>query len=294
MRGVVGLLIVGLVAMFFVIMQPPVAPPTEAARLPLPEKPWLSRAVRDQIVGGPNALGPLFDGITLGGVRPPDEVRAQIAAFAKQHDVTIDFEIVDEILVAIRFDVTYGGCCGYEGADGLARGLGQPHDSGACFGTANTWQQSWARSDGEIQFKVDVRVNRVSVRWERVLSTDEVLTRAERMLGADRGALADAAGDRWGTIEASKRYLVELPYAFGTLGELSRYRAEDRGIVLTTEQRRVTEATLAVTGDEIRRDLRRRWGKPRVMTDDTWIWRRADRTVTAVFDGFARATIAIR
>src|SRR5687768_5811942 len=95
----------------------PPAPPTRA---PVAETPWLSKEAASQIVGPGGTLGPLFANVMLGGLAPSAEERARIAEFASANRVKIDLEVDDDELVAIRFDVTYGGCCGYEGAEVLA------------------------------------------------------------------------------------------------------------------------------------------------------------------------------
>lgn len=283
-RSLFGLFIVGLVAIVFVVVRPRAAPPSEAAALPLPEKPWFSKEAADQVFGADNQLGPLFTGIVLGGSPPSAEIRAQIAAFARANDVQIDFEVDDDELVAVRFDVTFGGCCGYEGVDKLARGLGRPGNGGGC-GMPFFFYDNWAIAhDDGTHFRARVRVNRLSVRWEKALALEDVLARAEAALGADRAVLADAAGDRFTTLESGKRFLLEAPYRYSDTGEWRPSRAlpANRGIELVTSQRFVTEVSFTTDEERARRVLRQRWGKPRTNRDDnTWTWYQRDRTITA-------------
>lgn len=265
-----------------VLLTPQPSTPSEAAVLPAPEKPWLSREAEAQIFAGPGQLGPLFDGVLLGGGAPTAETRERIAAFARANDLTIDFEIVEDELVAIRLDVTFGGCCGYEGIDLLAQRLGQPNNGGGC-GTPKFFYDNWAitHEDGT-HVRAAVFVNRLRIRWERSLSFAELAATAESMIGADRGTLADAGDDRWLEIESGKRYLYELPYAYSDRQYQSGALDRERGIQVVTDRRIVTEVTFTTPGD--RDKLRARWGKPRVGADDAWTWHRGDRTISAYRD----------
>lgn len=78
----------------------------QAPKPPPPEQPWLSADATAQIVSADGLPGPLFV-------------------------VAIDLEIRDGGLTAIRFAVTYGGCCGYEAADKLGLRLGRT-STGVC------------------------------------------------------------------------------------------------------------------------------------------------------------------
>ena len=295
MKGLVGMVVSGLVVWGVVALVPRSEVPAEAAAVAAaPERPWLDHAVADEIVGPGGTLGPLFTGVTLGGAPPPAEVRDHIAAFAREHDVAIDFEIVDDELVAIRFDVTFGGCCGYEGAEALANRIGRPKHLGGC-GDPTYYYDNWAlaHEDGT---HVDgtVRVNRFSLRWERAIAVDEMLSRAEQLLGAERGTISAAAGDRWLELETGKRYLLELPYSFVNHSwQPARSRPADRGLTITTDRRIVTDVMFETSAD--RKLLKKRWGTPRVVGEGSWLWYRGDRAITADFvDERTTVTIARR
>src|SRR5688572_21412806 len=114
--------------------------PTE--RKPIVETPWLSKEAATHILDGEANLGPLFEDVMLGAPVSP-EARAKIAAFARENNVAIDLETIEGDLAAIRFAVTFGGCCGYEGADVLALRLGRP-DTSNCCGCQETWIDDWS------------------------------------------------------------------------------------------------------------------------------------------------------
>ena len=95
------------------------------------ERPWLTREATAQIVTVDGSLGPLFAGVELGGPPPTPDVRARINAFARANQVEIELDVADDTLVAVRFAVSFGGCCGYEAADVLALRLGRPDTGGA-------------------------------------------------------------------------------------------------------------------------------------------------------------------
>ena len=285
--------VVALVAVV-VITTRPRATPSEAATLPVSEKPWLSHAAQDQIIGPQGTLGPLFVGVTLGGPAPAPEIRERIAAFALENDVAIDFEVTDDELVAIRFDVTFGGCCGYEAVDILAARIGQPMHLGGCSGP-NYYFNNWARANEDgTHVRAMVRVNRLSLRWEHTLALDDVITRAERALNTDRGTISESAGDRWVELDAAKYYVLELPYAFVNthVNDASRSQPSDRGIQLVTDRRIVTEASFTTNDANVRKRLKARWGKPRVTADGEWLWYKSDRTIVAVIDDY-RTTITL-
>lgn len=283
-KSLVGMIVVGLVALAFVLWgRRPAAEPAAAAEPALAERPWLSREVADQIIGPGGTLGPVFVGITLGGPAPSREARARIVAFARRNDVSIQFEVADEELVAIRFDVTFGGCCGYEGVDALAARIGRPKHLGGC-GEPTYFYDNWATAheDGT-HVRGTVQVNRLSLRWERRISLEDVVARAETMLGTDRGTISANARERWLELDAGKRYLLELPYTFADTWEHIRTRPAERGIQLLTDRRIVTELTL--TTDEDRTRLKARWGKPRISGGgDYWTWHKSDRTIVASFE----------
>jgi hypothetical protein len=278
------MIVVGLVAMAVVIWGRRDDVPPAAIPEPVPEKPWLSRAAADHILGPYGSPGPLFTGVTLGGAAPSAEIREHIAAFARENDVSIDFEVADDELVAIRFDVTFGGCCGYEGVDALAARIGRPKHLGGCGGEQTFFYDNWshANEDGT-HVRGTVRVNRLSLRWERTVALDDVLARAERVLGTDRTEISTVANDRWLELETGKRYLLEMPYAFGKHDwQPARSRASERGMELVTDRRIVTAVTLTTPEDRAR--LKARWGKPRVSGDDLWVWHKQGRTIVASFE----------
>jgi hypothetical protein len=106
--------------------------------------------------------------------------------------------------------------------------------------------------------------------------------------------LAEAADDRWTTIESGKHFLLELPYRYSNGGgwRPARALAADRGIELTTTQRFVTSVSFTTDEDERWRAVfKKRWGKPRV-SGEVWTWYRGDRTITASHE-YQRTTVTI-
>lgn len=277
--------------------EPP--PPVERAS---PERPWLTREAAAQVVLGDGRLGPLFEGVMLGGPAPSPEVRARIAAFAAANEVSIDVEVADGQVTAVRFDVTYGGCCGYEGADIFARAIGRPRTE-ECCGCAKGWLDDWAlvTEDGT-HMRATVRVNRVLLRWEREVGFAELVERADGLLGADVWSVAEDARDHW-THLATGSYLLDVPYAFDGYRAYTHPQAlearRDLGIQVEAAGGRIITASFLVrTFDEQRltaakATLRARWGRPRV-DGERWIWNRADRTVEAVIDSGTLALKASR
>lgn len=256
-------------------------PEPPAPRRPL-ESPWLTPQAAAEITGPGGSLGPLFEGVELGGPAPPAATRARIAAFARAHDVEIELEIIDDEVAAVRFSVLYGGCCGYEGADSLARRLGRPKTF-TCCGCDESWIDDWAIAlDGGVHLRGSVRVNRVMIRWERELKLDELVERADRLLGAERVAVGMASRDRWIEIEPGRRYVLELPYADERYPMSS---GDALRLQIGAKAGRIVEIWFAVRVDESTREaidevLRARWGRPRANAD-VRTWRRPDRIVTA-------------
>ena len=262
------------------------ASPPPTPRVP-PEAPWLTREAAAEIIGPGGALGPLFTGVVLGGSAPLAAVRARIAEFARTHDVAIDLEIVDDEVAAVRFEVMYGGCCGYEGADTLAARIGRPKIGGGCTGDGPSWLDDWAATVEEgVHFRASVRVNRVLVRWEPVATFDELLERADRLLGADRGAVSRKARDRWIEVEPGRHYRLEVPYP---LRGPRPYR-DELGMDAVVEKGRIAEVSFSIRDPDaeptkVPAVLRSHWGRPRVHADEpTWTWHRPDRIVQAGFD----------
>lgn len=271
---------------------------TKAAPASVPaaitEVPWLSKQAAAQIIDADGTLGPLFSTLTLGGLAPTSDERARIAEFARANNVAIELEVVDDQLVAIRFDVSYGGCCGYEGAEVLALRAHRPTLGGGCVGGPKRWVNSWALTHDDGTFlRARVDINRVSFRWERTLSTDEVLAQAEELLDADTTALARRARERWSAV-GRDRFALEVPYS----SEL--YEDELFGrrnyLTITADRGRVAELALDVhAGDErsLRDALTAHWGRPSIR-GSTWTWRKADRVIEADVDEGESAKITMR
>jgi hypothetical protein len=293
-----GMMIVGSAAIILVVPRRPEPPARPAPAARVLERPWLTREAAAQIVGPAGGLGPLFSDVELGGPAPAPGVRARIAAFARANHVDLDFEVVADELVAVRFAVTFGGCCGYEGADGLARRFDRPRTQ-ACCGCTVDWVDDWtvALEDG-VHVRGRVRVNRVEVRWERTITLAELLDRAERVIGEPRARVRATAGDRWTELDPGHRALLELPYpfartnAFGAPVKLDA--RDDLGLQVVVEHGRIAEVSFALgaiddeAGRELATVLRARWGRPRSVghESNTLAWRSPGRSVTAELDGF--------
>jgi hypothetical protein len=264
---------------------PPHAPAVQHAH----ERPWLSPEAAKQVVGERGELGPLFADVTLGGSAPSRDTRDRIAAFARANNVDIRFEVADDELRAVRFAVTYGGCCGYEGADGLARRLQRPRKYDCCdCPSPPDWYDDWnATIDDGTTARVHVHINRVEVRWEATATLPEVLDRAEQLIGMDKASVRAAAGDRWTELVPGVQYRLELPFKFGGGSERG-----DLGLRVTTERGRITEVAFA-TRDRIEDDvLHARWGRPHVSAEtDAHTWRTHGRVITV--DGDLAPTVVI-
>src|SRR5688572_256614 len=118
--------------------------PQPALEKPREQVDWLSNEDAAQVIGADGEPGPLFAGAELGAPAPPELIRQRIAEFARAHNLDIDLEVRDGVLEAIRLVVTYGGCCGYEAVDVLARRLGRPV-AGTNATLADLWVDDWAR-----------------------------------------------------------------------------------------------------------------------------------------------------
>jgi hypothetical protein len=230
------------------------------------EAPWLTPEAAAQVIGADGGLGALFDGVELGGLPPTASTRARIAEFARANHVAIDLEVVDSKLAAIRFDVSFGGCCGYEGADVLALRLQRPSTGHCCVCGGDKWIDDWATAtDGGVHVRARVRVNHVSVRWERTATVSEVIERADALMGAaiDR--------EKWIEVESGRHYRVELPFPS---------RRSDLSMNVLAERGHVTEVSFAFEDHgESAEAMRARWGRPRIH-GDTWTWQLRDRTIS--------------
>lgn len=267
----------------------PKAPPRVAH---VPETPWLSKEAAAQIVGPDGELGPLFANVMLGGLAPSAEEQARIEGFARTNHATIDLEIVEDQLVAIRFDVTYGGCCGYEGAEVLALRAHRPTVGGGCMGGPKLWVTDWTTENDGTYLRANVDINRVTFRWERTLTADELLDRADETLGVDTAQLQRSANDRWRSV-ANGRYLLEVPYP------QQRWdvpRAEELGLAIGADRGRVTELGVTVRSTEQRTAedaLKAKWGRPSVR-GSTWTWHKRDRVIEAEVDEGVGARVTLR
>jgi hypothetical protein len=263
------------------------------------ERPWLSREATAELFGPDGTLGPLFADLTLGGPAPSVETRARIAAFAHQNDVDIRFEVAGDELAAIRFAVTFGGCCGYEGADTLGRKLGRPRTWGACSSPPD-WVDDWSVTSDNVHLLARVRVNRLEVRWEPTVTLPELLDRAEGLIGSTRASVREAVGDRW--IETDPdHYLLEVPYAFvrDSYGVSPGLRQRpDLGLQVTVDHGRITEVSLELRDldvDAFDEALRVRWGRPHFPDKEQqwqrW-WQSHGHRITADYNG-SRSSLAI-
>lgn len=289
---------VGTAVVLFAGTRRDAAPKAAAPAQHAPEEPWLAPEAAAQVIGTGGLPGPLFSDLVLGGPPPSPEVRARIQAFARANHVDIHLDVADRGLAAIRFDVTFGGCCGYEGADVLAMRLHRPKTQ-ECCGCDTGWVDEWTTaSDDGVHMRARVHVNHVSVRWEREATLPDVLDSAEALLDRDEAAVAAQAGDRWIRIEPH-RYLLELPYQFDRGYEAFRGSEHlkdrnDLGVQVTVDQGRIREVTFVLAPmddpEALYALLRSRWGRAR-SGEDGWTWRTADRIVVADLEDTKRITI---
>ncbi len=235
----------------------PVPAPPPPARPSAVETPWLTPEAAAEVIRPDGTPGPLFTGILIGGTPPLPEVRARIDAFARENNVAIAIEVVNDEVAAIRFDVTYGGCCGYEAVDRLALRLDRPTSGGGCSSLPVMWVNEWARTveDG-VQMRARVRINRLRVSWERIATLPELLDRAERLLGASDAAVRREARDR----EPARRYRLEVPYPLRDI-----HGHDDLWIHLRSDGHRITEVSFEIHPpfgwlNHLRATLRDRWG----------------------------------
>ena len=239
------------------------------------ERPWLTRAAMHELVADGGGLGQVFGDLTIGGPAPSPATRARIAEYARSHDLSIRLETDHDELAAVRLGVTFGGCCGYEGADAFASMLHrtQIYTCCDCGGTpANEWS---ATSDDGLMIRGTVHVNHLEVRWEAAATLDDVLDRAEAVLGEPRATVRARAGDRWHDIGLDRAEL-EVPYPFVPDGYPVAL-----GVGLTITRGRIAEITMMLRGsesDEVVDMLRKRYGRPHV-ADDVSTWRTRERVI---------------
>jgi hypothetical protein len=299
-KGILIAMIAGSAAVVgYAVLRPdpdPAPPPTAQTA---PEQPWLSREATEQIVGKDGVLGPLFAGVRPGGPAPSDETRTRSTSFARANHATIDIASADGAVTTIRFSVTYGGCCGYEGADKLAAWLGRPVASqcanGEQYPDCDTKRAAvdWATPHDGVIMRAAVRVNRVDVRWDKELTASELFERAERLVGAEVEPLRAAEPDRWDALEGGKHYRVELPYTF-TRGDMpsvfpSIGLRDDLGLMAAVEHGRISHVSFTLrTIDEDKRKeygemLTARWGPPKIDPKEpgTWTWTSGDVEIIA-------------
>lgn len=258
--------------------RPAVPPPPEPA--PIEEAPWLSREGAATIIAPGGGLGPLFDGVVLGGSAPDEATRARIAKFARDNHVTIDLEIANDELAAIRFEVVYPGCCGFEGAGVLGLRLQRPKTGGGCMGAEPDFLDDWVHlvGDDDVYMRARLRGNRVEVRWEPAAKLDAVLARADQLVGKSVRMAAREAGERWIEMEPG-RFSLELPYVFEPYpdfgGPVPLRKRPDLGLQITAEQDRIVEVSFKTRSEDVTkmRALRRRWKRAHV-DDETWTFRR--------------------
>jgi len=274
-------------------------PHAPARRVHKTERPWLTRDAQDQLIGENGAPGPLFAGVTLGGLPPTQDQRDAIAQFANANAVDIELEVRDDTLTAIRASVTFGGCCGYEAVDVLGRRLSRPHLSLCVDCDDYVPVDDWAyEPEHGVHVSFHTHVNTLAVRWEPALSTDEALDAVEAIVGERIDKLKRAAGDRL-TEREPHEYLLGLPY------DASRPAFEGTrkpGMAVRVHAGVITEVELDVfiEGDEesrapIEKLLRARFGRPRIDAETgAWTWHHDGHAIAAdlcSYDPCAHMTI---
>ncbi len=253
------------------------------------EPPWLSREATGQLIGEDAMPGPLFAGLVLGGPAPTAEQKTRIAEFARKNHLDLYLDVANDKLVAIRLDISYGGCCGYEGADALGLRLQRAKTQDCLDCTWSGWLDDWTRTseDYGLVLRAAVRVNRVKARWERALTEGELYERAEALIGQDYEALGKAEGERWHELVFEHDYLLEVPYPLDPFFDrvhsgIPLADRRDLGLHLTLERRKVVEVTFHIRNNDEARNARtvaaakKRWGR-----SHDGEWRLPGRTITA-------------
>ncbi|HEX7700816.1 MAG TPA: hypothetical protein VF403_08845 [Kofleriaceae bacterium] len=271
--------------------------PDPIARAPVvkkTERPWLTHEAKSQLVGPDGTPGPLFAGVTLGGSPPSAEARARIAEFARANHLDIRLEVSDDELRAIRLSVTFGGCCGYEGADSLASRFHRPKRQ-SCIDCKSDWVDDWSIAlDIGVNIRARVRVNRFEVRWEPTLSTTELLETADGIVGKQRAEVTKAAAERWIELEHGHRYTLEVPYPFRhvSYGEYAAALPDSAAnLQIEGEHGHIDEVAFTLRDgdiDDVKATMRAHWGRPHV-AGSTWVWKKHDRTITAEVDDYSSA-----
>lgn len=266
------------------------------------EDPWLTTAAAAQLIGSGGELGPLFEGVTLGGPAPSAEVRQRIERFARANRIKVDLDVADNRLDAIRLEVVYGGCCGYEGADVLSLRLGRRSTGVCCVCGTDTWIDDWTVGlDNGTFMRGKVRVNKVNARWEKTKTVPELLGFAESLIGRNAVEVRDAARDRMIETEAGRRFRYEVPYPFIPyldIGASTPISArDDLGMDVVVERGLVEEVSFSFAfyeedGEKKLRDaLRARYGRPRIL-EEVQTWRLPTATVT--MDDFYRPRVTLK
>ncbi len=256
---------------------------------------WLSHEAEETLFAHGGMPGPLFEGVTIGGPPPEPMVRERIAAFARANHVSIDLDVSEGALAAVRVAIEFGGCCGYEGAELLALRLGRPNTTQCCGCGVHTWANVWAIAfDDGTHLRAQLKVNRIDIAWQPTLVLSEVLDRAESLLGTPAPALAARHGERLHELEPGRDFVLALPYGFAARGgyETVRYSASDLGLRLSIEHGRVAEVSfgLPADDDDIVTRLVRRWGRRRA--DGSWHVRGA--AIAADLDDLHQITLRAR
>lgn len=259
-----------------------------------PERPWLTREAKDQLVGLDGTPGPLFAGVTLGGLPPSTEARARIAEFARANQLDIRLEVSNDELRAIRLSVTFAGCCGYEGADSLASRFHRPQRQ-SCINCRGDWVDDWSIAlDIGVNIRARVRVNRFEVRWEPTLSTTELLETADGIVGKPRAQVTKASAERWIELEHGRRYTLEVPYPFRhvSYGEYAAALPDSAtNLQIEAEHGHIDDVAFTLRDgdiDDVKATMRAHWGRPHV-AGSTWVWKKPDRTITAEVDDYSSA-----
>lgn len=264
---------------------PAYAPEADAATAVEPEKPWFTYEALREIFDGERGFGPLFEGSTVGRSAPSPETRARIAAFAKQHGIAIDLQIEDDELRSVTLDITFGGCCGYEGVDVMAMGLGRPRYS-ECCNCKGTYIDNWALHTEDARIRVTVRVNRLTLHWEPRIALPVLLARMDALIGMRAETVKKSEGKHWK--EADGRILLEQPYDFSGPNDWLGVAPGLAGRTDLGAEVRVEDGVIAdieftlypsVDTDEAIEAYQKLWGTPK-LTDDDRTWTKRDRVIT--------------